>query len=257
MALRIAAGRPAGRPHMPLGELIQDLRDESALWDALATDDEEEADAVRAVFAWSYRALPEESARQFRLLGLHSGHDFDVAAAAILADLPVRRARRLLDLLVGAHLVELIGPDRYRFHDLLRSYALDQARHEETPEDRQEALRRLLGWYLSTADAAARVVDSPLRHLEPCPEPVQGAGAHRQVHEFGDNAEAVRWFEAEGGKLVAVAEPAPFNRSSTCDAAASSAASSPPFRECSCFRVRGPPARSPAPSSRSVGSAPG
>lgn len=85
---------------------------------------------------------------------------------------------------------------------------MGQARHEETPEDRQEALRRLLGWYLSTADAAARVVDSPLRHLEPCPEPVQGAGAHRQVHEFGDNAEAVRWFEAEGGNLVAVAEAA-------------------------------------------------
>ncbi|SIO85563.1 tetratricopeptide repeat protein [Nocardiopsis sp. JB363] len=206
LALRIAAERAAGRPHMPLGELIQDLRDESALWDALATDDEEDADAVRTVFAWSYRALPEETARQFRLLGLHPGDDFDSTAAAALSDLPVRRARRVLDSLVGAHLVEQISPDRYRFHDLLRSYAWDQARKEESPKGRQEALTRLLTWYLRTADLAARAVDSPLRHLDPCP--ASDVGAHRHVREFDDNGEAVRWFEVEGRNLVAAAETA-------------------------------------------------
>ncbi|GHD20611.1 hypothetical protein GCM10007147_13200 [Nocardiopsis kunsanensis] len=206
LALRIAAERAASRPHMPLGELIQDLRDESGLWDALATDDEEEADAVHSVFAWSYRALPEETARQFRLLGLHPGHDFDAGAAAALADLPVRRARRILDSLVGAHLVEQSGPDRYRFHDLLRSYALDQARREEEPEHRQEALRRLLSWYLQIADSAARAVHSPLRHLEPGPEPHEGA--LRGVHAFTEHTEAVRWFETESKNLLAATEAA-------------------------------------------------
>jgi hypothetical protein len=38
---------------MPLADLTRDLRDESALWDALSADDGEEADAVRTVFAWS------------------------------------------------------------------------------------------------------------------------------------------------------------------------------------------------------------
>ncbi|WP_026117999.1 ATP-binding protein [Nocardiopsis alkaliphila] len=206
LALRIAAERAAGRPHMPLGELIQDLRDESALWDALATDDEEEADAVRAVFAWSYRALRRESARQFRLLGLHPGPDFDVAAAAALSDLPVRRARRVLDSLVGAHLVEQTGPDRYRFHDLLRSYALDQARREETPQRRREALERLLTWYLRTADSAARVVASPLRHLEPFSEP--DTLPCRPVRDFADHAAALQWFETEGKNLLAITETA-------------------------------------------------
>ncbi|MFD3683881.1 tetratricopeptide repeat protein [Nocardiopsis sp. NPDC058631] len=104
LALRIAAERAASRPHMPLADLIQDLRDESGLWNALATGDEEEADTVRSVFAWSYRVLPQDAARLFRLLGLHPGRDFDVGAAAALANLPVRRARRSLDTLVGAHL---------------------------------------------------------------------------------------------------------------------------------------------------------
>lgn len=191
---------------MPLGELIQDLRDESGLWDALATDDEEEADAVHSVFAWSYRALPEETARQFRLLGLHPGHDFDAGATAALVDLPVRRARRILDALVGAHLIEQSGPDRYRFHDLLRSYALDQARREEGPERRREALRRLLAWYLYTAESAAGALASPLRHSELHPAPNESAP--RDVHAFTDHTEAVRWFETESKNLVAVTETA-------------------------------------------------
>lgn len=206
LALRIAAERAAGRPHMPLSELIQDLRDESALWDALATDDEEEADAVRSVFAWSYRALPEETARLFRLLGLHPGHDFDAGSAAVLGDLPLRRARRVLDTLVGAHLVEQIGPDRYRFHDLLRSYALDQARREESPESRYQALERLLNRYLCTADSASRAVDSPLRRLESVS--ASNEDATGDIREFADNADAVRWFEAENRNLVALTEAA-------------------------------------------------
>lgn len=87
LALRIAAERVAIRPHMPLADLIQDLRDESSLWDALATDDEE-AGTVRSVFAWSYRVLPEGAARLFRLLGLHPGRDFTAGAAAALGTCP-------------------------------------------------------------------------------------------------------------------------------------------------------------------------
>ncbi|MGX7827405.1 NB-ARC domain-containing protein [Actinokineospora sp. 24-640] len=63
LALRVAAGRAVRRPRTPMAELIEDLRGESGLWDALSTDDEDEADAVRSVFAWSYRALPEDAAR--------------------------------------------------------------------------------------------------------------------------------------------------------------------------------------------------
>ena len=209
LALRIAAERAASRPHMPLADLIQDLRDESGLWDALATDDEEEADTVRSVFAWSYRVLPREAARLFRLLGLHPGRDFGTGAAAALADLPVRRTRRALDTLVGAHLLEQIGADRYRFHDLIRSYAMDQVRDEEAPELRREALQRLLTWYLRTAYAACAVVESNLRRPEPDEFLTDPAQDHPTgVPGFGDNTDALRWFELEEPNLMAAAETA-------------------------------------------------
>ncbi|MFV2197701.1 ATP-binding protein [Nocardiopsis sp. LOL_012] len=197
LALRIAAERAASRPHMPLHDLIQDLRDESALWDALAIDDEEEAHAVRSVFAWSYRVLDERAARLFRLLGLHPGTDFGTDAAAVLADTAEREARRTLDLLVGAHLVEQTGPDRFRFHDLLRSYSQAQLRQEESPGEREAALERLLRWYLAGADAAARACGSHLRHLAPEDLPETAA------RSFADTASALRWFEREHTALTA------------------------------------------------------
>ena len=85
LALRIAAERAASRPMMQLDELIADLRDESGLWDALTAEGDDDTDAVRTVFAWSYRALPEPAARLFRLLGLHPGNDFGLPAATALA----------------------------------------------------------------------------------------------------------------------------------------------------------------------------
>jgi tetratricopeptide (TPR) repeat protein len=211
LALRIAAERAASRPHMPLADLIQDLRDESSLWDALATDDEEEADTVRSVFAWSYRVLPQDAARLFRLLGLHPGRDFDVGAAASLADLPVRRARRSLDSLVGAHLLEQTGADRYRFHDLIRSYAMDQVRDEEEPDLRRAALERLLTWYLRTAYAAVQVVDTNLRLPES--DEILTEQAHEPAARFTDpvftdNSGALRWFELESANLMAATETA-------------------------------------------------
>ncbi|WP_079124878.1 ATP-binding protein [Streptomyces lushanensis] len=197
LALRIAAERAASRPHMRLDDLIADLRDESALWDALSTGDDEEAEAVRTVFAWSYRALPERAARLFRLLGLHPGPEFGLHAAAALAGLAVPKTRQLLDSLVGAHLLEQTAPDRYQFHDLLRAYATDQAQHEEPPGERSAALRRVLDWYLHTADAAQTWISPAELHL-PLTPPVEGV----QALSFADYDTAVDWSEREHTNLL-------------------------------------------------------
>ncbi|NGO72709.1 tetratricopeptide repeat protein [Streptomyces boncukensis] len=203
LALRIAAERAASRPQLPLDDLIRDLRDESALWDALTAGDEEEADAVRTVFAWSYRALPEDAARLFRLLGLHPGPEFGSAAAAALAGVGTGQARRLLDVLVGVHLLEQSGPDRYEFHDLLRAYAADQAQREEPEEDRHSALRRGLTWYLRAADAAQGRINPPEPHVALDPP----AGDIPETR-FADYAEAMRWYEQEHANLAAATREA-------------------------------------------------
>ncbi|RDG37684.1 ATP-binding protein [Streptomyces corynorhini] len=192
LALRIAAERAASHPHMRLDDLIADLRDESALWDALSTGDDEEAEAVRTVFAWSYRALSDRAARLFRLLGLHPGPEFGLDAAAALAALPTSRTRQLLDSLVGAHLLEQTAPDRYQFHDLLRAYATDQAQHEEPPEQREAALHRVLNWYLHTADAAQSWISPATPHLALAPPP-EGV----RPLDFPDYDAAVDWAERD------------------------------------------------------------
>ncbi|MGW3568607.1 tetratricopeptide repeat protein [Streptomyces sp. NPDC000941] len=55
---------------------------------------------------------------------------------------------------MGAHLLEQTAPDRFQFHDLLRAFATGQAQSDEPAEQRNAALRRVLDWYLHTADAA-------------------------------------------------------------------------------------------------------
>ncbi|MDN3358373.1 tetratricopeptide repeat protein [Actinomadura sp. DC4] len=198
LALRIAAERAASRPLMMLGELIADLRDESALWNALSAEDDEETDAVRTVFAWSYRALPEQEARLFRFLGVHPGNDFSLPAAAAVVGITPAQARQQLDVLVGAHLMEQSAPGRYRFHDLLRAYAVDQLHHLESGDARIEALRRVLGWYLHTADAAQLVLS-----------PFDGYPLDQRVPAdvaplaFDGYEPAYRWYQTESVNLVA------------------------------------------------------
>ena len=200
LALRIAAERAASRPLMHLDELIADLRDESALWDALTADDDEEADAVRTVFAWSYRALPEPAARLFRLLGLHPGPEFSVQAVAALADTTVSGARNLLDVLVGAHVLEQHAVGRYQFHDLLRIYATEQAAREETAEGRRAALTRVITWYAHAAQAAATAFAPHGEHLPPL--------ASAPPVSFATAADAMRWHDEERVNLVAAVRAA-------------------------------------------------
>jgi hypothetical protein len=198
LALRIAAERAASRPRMPLADLIRDLRDESALWEALSADDEDDADAVRTVFAWSCRALPEPAARLFRLLGLHPGPEFGTSIVAALSRLSTIESRRLLDVLVGAHLIEQTGPERYQFHDLLRAYAIDQVTHQESSKDRQMTTQRILTWYLHSANTAESRIGALDLHiaLDP-PEPTL------PLPTFDTPRDAAVWLDLEQPNLLA------------------------------------------------------
>ncbi len=196
LALRIAAERAAARPRMSLRDLISDLRDESGLWDALSSDDEAEADAVRTIFAWSYRALSPEAALMFRRLGLHPGPEFGLQAAAVLAETNVGKTRRLLDILVDAHLLEETDRERYQFHDLLRAYAADQAGVDETADTREACLKRLLSWYLHMAAAAA---DTAPRHMSPFELVPLGFAA--EIPRFTDSG-AREWYRSEHTNLM-------------------------------------------------------
>ncbi|WP_325051378.1 ATP-binding protein [Streptomyces corynorhini] len=207
LALRIAGERAASSPHLRLADLIAELRDESVLWDALSVGDTEEAEAVRTVFAWSYRALPEHGATLFRQLGLHPGPEFGLGAAAALAGLPVVRTRQLLDSLVGAHLLEQTGPDRYQFHDLLRAYAAGLAQQEVSPDGGRAALHRVLTWYLRTAEAARSRL-APGAEETVLPDPPSDLPEATRPPDFADYDAAMDWAEREHTNLLRTVDAA-------------------------------------------------
>ncbi|NJP75641.1 tetratricopeptide repeat protein, partial [Streptomyces sp. C1-2] len=138
------------------------------------------------------------AARLFRLLSLHRGPDLSAPAAAALAGLTLRGTRDLLAELTRAHLLTEHFPGRYTLHDLLRVYAAERVHAEETPRERDQAVERLLSWYLHTADATYPHITPDRRRtaLEP-------PSASCQPLSFTTHDQAVNWCETERANLVA------------------------------------------------------
>jgi len=196
LALAVAAARAEARPDFALAALAAELRDRGGRLDAL--DAGEPAASVRAVFSWSYRQFSAEAARMFRLLGLHPGPDISPAAAASLAGIDGREARRLLAELARAHLVAEHVPGRYALHDLLRAYAADQARNTDSEPERAAAVGRVLDHYLHTARDGASMVHPSFGPIALAP-PSPGTAPE----EFTGHEQALAWFEAEYHVLLA------------------------------------------------------
>lgn len=190
LALGIVAARATARPDFALGVFAEELQDVATRLDAL--DAADLTTNLRAVLAASYRSLPPEAAKLFRLLGLAPGPDIALPAAAALGDLNPTQARPLLRSLENAHLIQEHQPGRYRMHDLLRLYAGELACRDDSEQTRHAALQRLVHFYLRTAYAGDRLLDPnrPQAHTDqPLPD-----GA---MHPLRDAAAALAWFDAE------------------------------------------------------------
>ncbi|MFI0405838.1 AfsR/SARP family transcriptional regulator [Actinomadura sp. 3N508] len=195
LALRLAAERAATRPHLTLADLTKELEDEHDRLDLLAAPDDETT-AVRAAFSWSYHALPPDAARTFRLLGLHPGPDISLDAVAALTGQERQCARGQLDTLTNVHLLQETAHERYRLHDLLRVYARDRAHADEPAAERNSAVRRVLDWYLHSADATDRILMPGRRRV-----PLDAADCRPAAP--ASPAAALRWCENERLNLVA------------------------------------------------------
>ncbi|WP_198035245.1 ATP-binding protein [Streptacidiphilus rugosus] len=200
LAVRIAASRLATGLHPSVGELARRLADERSRLDELTVEDR----AIRTTFSVSYRGLPEDQARAFRLLTVSDCPSFTVPAAAALLALPADVTRRLLDALVDIHLLQSSTPGRYVFHDLLRLFAAECAQRDETPAARDAAMHRQLRWHLHTSAAASRRMNPSRRHVI-----VEEPGPGWRPLDFDDFDAALAWFEAERTNLgFAVAQAA-------------------------------------------------
>jgi DNA-binding SARP family transcriptional activator/tetratricopeptide (TPR) repeat protein len=196
LALAISVARAVARPRLPLTAIAAELRDTHLRLDALDTGDA--AASVRAVFSWSDRQLTPAAARMFRFLGLHPGPDISTPAAASLAGIPARQARRQLTELARAHLIAELPPGRYALHDLLRAYAAEQAHTTDDETGRRDATGRVLDHYLHTAHTAAFLL-RPERDPIAITQPRPGVAAE----PLADYQAAMSWFEAEHEVLLA------------------------------------------------------
>ncbi|KAB1141777.1 tetratricopeptide repeat protein [Streptomyces luteolifulvus] len=201
LALAIVAARAAANPGFPLSAIADELRDSHGSLDAFTSGDL--STDVRAVFSWSYHGLSAPAARLFHLLGLHSGPDISTPAAAALAGLPLRETRGLLVELTGAHLLTEHRPGRHTLHDLLRVYAAERVLTEETPQERDRAVDRLLAWYLHTADGA-----TPLLIPHVVRQPLEPMPSSCRPLVFTTREQTLDWFETERQNLVAAVHQA-------------------------------------------------
>jgi tetratricopeptide (TPR) repeat protein/transcriptional regulator with XRE-family HTH domain len=196
LALAIAAARISAYPQLGLGAFAEELKDARRMLDALDTGDS--AASVRAVFSWSLGNLSAPAARLFALLGLHPGPDVTIPAAASLAGIPARAARRALDELAAAHLIAEHAPGRFTVHDLLRVYAAERTATYDEAEQRA-AVHRVLDYYLHTSHAANRVL-YPSRQALILPEPQADSGPEN----LAEAGQAETWLRAERRVLLAV-----------------------------------------------------
>jgi tetratricopeptide (TPR) repeat protein len=196
LALAIVAARAAAQPGLPLAALAAELRHPDDRLDTLATGDA--GTDLRSVFSWSYRQLATPAARLFRLVGVHSGPDLSVSAAASLAGITPAGVRPLLAELVRTQLVAERVPRRYALHDLLRAYAAELAGSGEQEADRRAAVRRLLDHYLHSAHRADATLDRNRDAIEPV-APTAGV----TLDDVESPAAARDWFAVEYRVLTA------------------------------------------------------
>ena len=192
LALRIVAERLREAPHHQMADLVADLSDDGARLDALDLGDEKTS--LRAVFDASYRHLPPEAARLFRLFGIRPGHECDLDALAALTGQPRATTRRLVQTLTRVNLVEECGPRRYGLHDLLWAYAAELAAATDPPAEREAALGRLLDHYLSEAARASNIIIPE----ETGPADTSGGPAKRRP----TYADGMRWLDTERTNLL-------------------------------------------------------
>ncbi|MFC4015814.1 BTAD domain-containing putative transcriptional regulator [Nonomuraea purpurea] len=192
LAVRIVAARLAARPSWTVASLVPRLADEQRRLDELRVGNL----AVEATFALGYGQLEAAQARAFRLLSLPNGPDISSGAAAAVLSMSTFEAEEVLESLVDASLLEAPAPGRYRFHDLLRLFARRELDKTERPQARTLALRRLLGFYLASAQSAHMLAYEG--SMIPANLVVVGSG-----RAFTTVDEAVAWLIAEGDSLFA------------------------------------------------------
>lgn len=193
LALRIAGARLRARPHWTVQRLVTALK--HAQLDGLTYGQT----GVRASLALSLRGLDPAADRLFALLGTIDRTETSRWVAAALLQQPYRAAEAALEGLADARLVEpLPEPGRYRLHDLVHAYAVEQSVARLDPQERRGAVMRVADLLSALV---GRVRATLLEHDRYAPV-LAGALEPEPAAEVGANPLA--WYERERHMVDAV-----------------------------------------------------
>lgn len=139
----------------------------------------------------SYGMLTSTPARVFRLLSLAQGPDVSTSAVAVLADLPIRQARRTLSAIAEVNLVVPVWGTkrRWRMNDHARRLAERLLTVQASADERERAQDRLLDHYVRATEAAD--------------DQVRGRPWTAGPEQFTSRASALAWLDAERASLMA------------------------------------------------------
>lgn len=147
LALCTTGSGLAEREHLTWERMAQQLshrldgRDRGG--DAVHDPGHDSADPVRLAHDASYAELGPECAALYRAIAVWDWPTVTVACAAHSVGVSEEEARELLERLARVHLLEEVGEERYRFHDLTRAHARQLAIAEDGPARSAAVVRRV------------------------------------------------------------------------------------------------------------------
>ncbi len=200
-ALQLVAARLLTSKRLTMSRLAEELADETRRLRGLSLRGEH---SVSAVLDLTYRALPPDAARLYRVLGWLPGRTFDAGTAAVAVCLDVVEAEALLDVLEESSLVDVTEDDRFRFHDLVRLHARERAAEaaEEEPEGGQQAVvERVATHYVALTAFADRAVRADRLRIGNLTGLLRDAS---NPFATAGGPDPLAWLEAERAGILAV-----------------------------------------------------
>lgn len=195
LAIAVAAAHLRPRATWTLDDIVERLT-----MPVVSASDDGLNSPIRSAFAMSYRDLNPVHRSLLRRIAAQPGDDISLRAAAAMTTMPLDEADLALDVLVEHHLIDETVRHRYRLHDLLRTYALIQIQLEQDTMASDQAVRRMLEFYLANAARAEGVLRPYRRALGE-----QTTSRATALLSLDSPAAAQAWMDDESANLMAAA----------------------------------------------------